>query len=748
MPKTVKKNIDKTKFSLILSKIPQMASENFTKRLFVSMLAVEAFQEYLKENDIEISDKPTLHSIPAVVEKFDLADIKLSNNVSIDIRTVVGKEYPHLCIPREHFQKGIQADIYVGVRIDANFKKAEIIGFVKAEDLSQSKGNQYYLIVNSDELTPVGDIENAIKSITHSEKMFYALDHEKAAGLFIPFIDKSISDDEEDYLLKHISSCRECRTEFKRISTLDYDLRKEKNKLLLDLDYTLRLITNDPVFSRKEEVEVNIQEETSEELEDVLEESPEDVFEEFIEEKPPEVKKISHRDWADELAANAAAKNQEDTEEKTLLSEESLMDTDLRDQEVPSQDLSEKTLEDLAEPEKPELEKVEEKFEVEKLELEEKPDSNIPEPVIEENEVEDILESLNDVETLQDEENIDSLLSFFDHEMDNQENEIKPEIFEETKVLEEQDKNDTLGIEPLHAEKDTNIAKTKGEEIGYTSVLRGGNIDENIDILVKEDMASIEEIRQEDLMHIFDVDIPDYKVEKDKEPSNKDIKSMVKSLLENKNLILFASGGFAIVLLMLLLAVQLKQQLQNPNNSPNNPLNANSTDTEEQLPVKRERKPLTSYTREIVKVVKPEKTFEESQYKKINEIKKHRIATNDNTPELKEIKIKDISWELPSSVVQNSQMKEYFLNIGQQLTNNLSKELYLSGGDVENSIITIYAELNSKGEIVTSKISESSGIEKVDKICINALSKTTKQYKLPATSLNQNKIKFLLLIRT
>ncbi|OGI03379.1 MAG: hypothetical protein A2Y25_08620 [Candidatus Melainabacteria bacterium GWF2_37_15] len=725
MPKIVKKNIDQTRFGPILSKIPHMASENFTRRAFISMLAVEVFQEYLEENGIKLADKSALHSNPTILEKFDLADIKLANNVSIDIRAVVGNDYPHLCIPREHFIKGIEAHIYVGVRIDEKFKKAEIIGFIKTEDLSQSKGNRHYFVVNDDELTPITDIENAIRSIVKSEKTFYALDHRKAAGLFIPFIDKSISEDDQDYLLKHLSHCDECRKHFNSISTLDYDLRKEKNKLLLDSDYTLRLITHDPVFAKKEEVEISIQEDIEEEQEEVLEE----VFEELVEEKPPEIKRTSHRDWADELAANAAEK----VEENIPLLEDGLIETDLRKQEIPEQDLSSKNLEDF-EPLK------------ESLHGPEIPDLTA------EKEVENILESLDDVETLQGEENIESILSLFDHESDHQEKEIIPEtVISETviqpEIFEDPDNTVVPKIKPILKEEETQKTKIKGEEIGYTSVLRGGNIDENVDFLLKEDVASIEVIRQEDLMHIFDEEIPDYKAEQ--EPTNKDIKSMIKSLLDNKNLILFASGGFAIVLLMLLLALQLNQQIQNTTSTQNNPQNLDNPVEVDKVPtVKREREPLKTYTREIVKVVKPEKEVPEISDKKINGIKEHKIPVNDSILELTEVKIKNLSWELPANVTRDPQMKGYFLRLGQELKTDLTKALFLPGVDVENSRVIIYLEMNSKGEIITSKISESSGIQKVDKICTDALIKTIKEYKFPETSLNQNKIKLLLLIRT
>ena len=155
---------------------------------------------------------------------------------------------------------------------------------------------------------------------------------------------------------------------------------------------------------------------------------------------------------------------------------------------------------------------------------------------------------------------------------------------------------------------------------------------------------------------------------------------------------------------------------------------------------------MKSYTRQMIKTVKLKKEIQKPKKKPNNIIAK----TPAPKPKLKsqEIKIKNISWELSADIAKNPKIKEYFLEIGQMLKTSLSKDLYISKTNVKNFKINIYTELNLNGNILLSKISESSGYEKIDNICLDTLYKIVKTNKLPKITTNKDKIKIKLLVKT
>lgn len=893
MPKTIKKEINQRKLSSLSDKIFNKANESFIQRAFVVFGAVEAFKEYLEEKGIKISGHSPLHLNPTLLERFDIADIKLKNNVVIDIRAIAGDDYPHMCIPREHFLKGIQPDIYLAIKVDKNLEHAEIIGFIKTEDISQAKGNKHYFIVEAEDLVPIADIEKTISSISRKEQAFLAIDHEKVTGMYIPFIENNLSQEAQNYLLEHLSACGECRDEFNNLSSLYHSLNNEKEKLFLEEDYTLRLLTNDPVLAKNREVEINIRDEDEEkpidiealgydplkkenpldelereleeeeplEIESIEEETPEEdvlveeptedfeeeepvdiesirevtkneatvlkeelqedieeepfeierikdkkpeeapLFEELLEEDLIEIKsvedkttgkdvleeepagkslaedsleikpKTTHtpRDWADELAANLISGQKE---KKPL--EEDFSATDLRKQDFEVEELKEDKLGESPLLEEPENVLKEDFKETEELTLEQKSEDFAAAPTkptntskIEEKkekkdsterelELEDILESLDDVEILQGEEDIDNLLSFFDPGEDTEgpaKIENRPS---EPVPLHQTPKQPQKSVipedEPLEKKDRGDIKVQAGDNMGYTSVLdtrEKGN--ENLNFIVEEDAAAAAEvIPNEDLMQIFGVDTELAPPKTEKVESAKNIKSILKRLVEDKSVVAFTVAISLSTTVLFLYLGQINKQVQIANTSSSTSENQSTSQENENLEIfiRREREPLKSYTRQIIKVVKPEKKDENGLEQFQDEKEKVEVIKKEIASAPQELEIKSISWELTAEVARNTKVKEYFLEIGEQIKSSLAKELMIPGANVKNSRVDIYAELNSNGNIITGKIARSSGIEQIDTICLDNLKKVINKYKIPDSSLRQDKIKFILLIRT
>lgn len=751
MSNTITRKINQNKLSLIISQIPRQVDKTNQNRAFVSLLGIDVFQEYLEEKGSSISSDNDLNKNPAIFKKFDIADIKLENNITIDIRAIVGDDYPQMCIPREQFENNIKADIYVGIRIDKHLETAEIVGFISTESISETKGNSLYYIVNHEEMKDMVEFQGALDLLGKKEPTYYALDHEKAEALFIDFIDNTISDDDEKYLLEHLAGCSDCRSSFNNLAKLDDTLRKESKNLLLESDYTLRVLASDPIMTSGEEVEIEIEEEPS--IEEMFTEG---IPEEFKSETKPSP---APRDWADVLAANVNTDKKEEEhtyiEEIKPLEEEELAEIDLPEQELGEEVFTERSLDDI-------------NLEDEPAAIEQKPIEKLEE----EDEVEDILEKLDDVEVLQGEEDIDNILSFFDTEDEEADEPAKAEPSpvildyitpEPPRVIEELEP--VKPVEPQEHEetKDRGDVKfRKGDELGYTSVIEAKTGNEDVNFILEEDITSIETLKQEDLMHIFD-DVVVSNSKEEKKADKKDIRTILKTMVEDKSVIAFTVAITLSTTVLFLYLGQIKEHVQiahNNSNNTNTTLTTQSNNVKE-LIIKRERKPLKTYTREIIKVVKPKK--EEAGNGPIPEkpeYDQNKLSTGDvfnsdfvrlkkldtkNKPY--EINVKTISWELPASVARDNDVKEYFREIGEIIKTTLVKNLSDPKLNAKNSKINIYTELDSKGEIITSKIAEGSGVDQVDKICLNALISTINSKKISQSQIKQDKIKFLLLIR-
>jgi|GEM_PF-3416807 len=864
MPETVSKNLNKQEINSILNKIICIKNTAAQQRAFVSMLAVSAVSEYLEEKGIKIYRNSSLHSSCPVLEEFDIADIRTEKNIVIDVRAVLGDEYPQMCVPREHFSKGIRADIYVGVKIDKTLKTAEITGYIKTEDISRTKGNKNYFIIDAQELQPVKEIDEALSNIIKNGKKYIALDHEKASGLFIPFIDGIISEENKNYLIEHIAGCSECRKALINLYETERTLKGIKNKLLLDKDYTLRLLSGDLSLTGKE-VEFEFQEddeeasEAEENLTDQYQES-EYVFEinkETIElpekdlisfnkketdfseeteiwepekenlEKPSEEnlfevkngaaelpeeprveglfeteeaaaefpeepetagknknkeetplsedilqkqspKKRRHVDWADELVDDLITeeKRQEAPSEKEIVLSENFGPIDENLPEIPlAEQIEEKPLdenflvfENQEEPLKSnpkvteEVSKPAQEFPLKQ----EAPEPDKPASEEKDEEVENILETLDDVEVINEEDDIDSLLSFIDHEAS--ESIIPPE----QPVSEYEDIHEPSSFPPPVRKEETEY---KEEKVGEYSKVLGAKQDEeqeDLDILLYEEgKTSIDEISQEDLMSIFD---PASSLEEDRKTSDKS-KFTVNTLFKDKSIVAFTVAVTLSTTVLFLYLGQINKQVQisgiNNNNMNNNVIKKPDDKIEDTKPEpqkkefteNREREPLRTYTREIIKTVKKDSIAEKPEKEKeIKELVPPEAEKIEKTPESplnepKEIPIRNISWELSASVAKKPKIKKYFLNIGYELKGQLSQNLYEPESEIINAEVNIYAEIDSSGNILRAMVYESSGLEKIDEKCLNTMREVIRRNELPQIIQNKEKIKLKLLIK-
>lgn len=829
MFETISKNIKDENIKTVIQNTVCFDEDNSKKRAIISLLGIKVFSEYLEEKGIEYLTDSNLHSSCYLIKKFDIADIRTTKDVVIEIRAVTGDDYSQMCIPKEHFSLGIDADIYVGVKINKELKKAELMGYILTDDVSRAKGNENYIIIGAEELKPLSEIEKTINTIEKNPKKYISADHEKVSGLMFSFIDGLISREEEKYFIEHLSGCFECRKKLVIFSETDKKLKSIKDKLSLDENHNIRLLTGDPVIKGAKEYPDELKEETEdyiEETEDNVEElqALEKVFGQEMDDKEIEFiqedekqeepsltsheepqKKKNYRDWADELIDEPVflkpdtkepvldlnnieedifENSEMDIKEKSSeeikpeeqevkeelgeniikLEEEKIPQKSLREEEeefiLNEENISAGLDEDLLKKESDEglldLGSQEEEVLINYKEenLQEKSSSGSElNPKLVDEELENILETLDDVEEINAEEDIDSLLSFIDHEdyikTENIENEEKPS---DLNIVKEQQKEEVKENNVSISKKQEKQTEKSGD---YSKILSSSNKEDDSDmdiIIYEESKEKINEITQEDLLSIFDPTSLEEENRKKQEAESLSVK--IKRFTSDKNKVAVSAAVTISATLLLFYFGQIGNQdkttlVKNKNNEQTEKQKDNEKLTENNIE-KRERTPLKTYTREIMKTVKNKKISNNSAKQEIERIFNEQEEKENNKKEIitpSFVEIKNISWELGSSVARKPKIKKYFLDTGYILKDTLSKALSKTGIEINKAKISIYAELDSNGNILKSFIFNGSGIQKVDEISINEMRRVLKSKNMPKGIPNNEQIKFKLLIR-
>ena len=125
----------------------------------------------MTDKNIAVDILNSCASSNALINNVDIADIK-ANDTRIDVRTVVGDEYPEMWIPKEHFKYEFPIDIYVAARISDKFDQVHIIGFIESAKVNKRSKNKNYYIVSASELKDISEIDKTISAI-QPKQFFY-----------------------------------------------------------------------------------------------------------------------------------------------------------------------------------------------------------------------------------------------------------------------------------------------------------------------------------------------------------------------------------------------------------------------------------------------------------------------------------------------------------------------------------------------------------------------------------------------
>jgi len=111
-----------------------------------------------------------------------------------------------------------------------------------------------------------------------------------------------------------------------------------------------------------------------------------------------------------------------------------------------------------------------------------------------------------------------------------------------------------------------------------------------------------------------------------------------------------------------------------------------------------------------------------------------------------EIKISNISWEVGSSLANNSIFKNYLIVTGQTYKTALSKALLSAKERAKNDHIKVNLKLDLNGNIRETIIKESSGSKQIDEIILQTLKEILGYTKLPKIQTKKTYIKASIMI--
>ncbi|MEI7475584.1 MAG: DUF1822 family protein [bacterium] len=214
--------------------ISELESEKSRKRAYVSMISVNAFSKYAKNNGLNANNSESFSSCPIFLDKYDVADIVV-NEKKIDIRTMVGEECSSLLIPRNHIFFGFSPDVYIAAKLNKSISKIEFLGFVTKAETLNVRGDKNYIIIDKSKLHQMEELKDTLNTIKTPTYFSIPSEHERAVSVFGAYIDNTISANDKDFLIRHMAKCPKCRREFNDFYSFDKKLKQFKDKNLLKI---------------------------------------------------------------------------------------------------------------------------------------------------------------------------------------------------------------------------------------------------------------------------------------------------------------------------------------------------------------------------------------------------------------------------------------------------------------------------------------------------------------------------------
>ena len=148
--------VENTDLELAKENCKTILDNNIRSRAVANNFAVIVAAKYFDSEKYDIDTSSGLHNIPIVHSSIDIADLYIDGNY-IDIRIFF--ENDTLSIPVSHFENNILPIAYSFIKIDSDFSNAEVIGFIRPDDVNTDNKYNDQILISEEDLTSFYDIE-------------------------------------------------------------------------------------------------------------------------------------------------------------------------------------------------------------------------------------------------------------------------------------------------------------------------------------------------------------------------------------------------------------------------------------------------------------------------------------------------------------------------------------------------------------------------------------------------------------
>ena len=176
-------------------------------RAVANVLAAEIAAKYFDKEKFQIDTESGLHNISKVLENIDISDLYVNNNY-IDVRVFFNEE--EMSVPVENFEKELLPAAYMFIKINQELSGAEVLGFIKPENINKDVINDGYYKVLENELVSFYEIEHLLseyneESVVEDRDIFAYLDG-TIEDVFTFYINLLHSKDGRQRLLKAVKA--------------------------------------------------------------------------------------------------------------------------------------------------------------------------------------------------------------------------------------------------------------------------------------------------------------------------------------------------------------------------------------------------------------------------------------------------------------------------------------------------------------------------------------------------------------
>ena len=130
-----------------------------------------------------------------------------------------------------------------------------------------------------------------------------------------------------------------------------------------------------------------------------------------------------------------------------------------------------------------------------------------------------------------------------------------------------------------------------------------------------------------------------------------------------------------------------------------------------------------------------------SNSENMNQAMTNAFSDNQNT-----LEISNISWQKPEKLVLTNDLKEYLSALGASVWDDLDNDIQSVQGYIASNPAKILVKINTKGEIDSVKVKESSGSAEIDDVIVQAIKKNGAKLTPAAYSILNKNIDLILLV--